>query len=328
MEPNLATTKSTLTRRIGMLAAVSLLALSSAAQAATKITMPLVTGYYDDQKIYYVNTEASDLGVATADGTTFVPKLTNSIRVGATADIYVVTNNNQHNIVDSVPSPFGPANAAADYSPLWRVTLVTWQTGFTPKTLTSEAAVLAARDAGMITLTATDIVVNCPVIATPWGHLPSAIAINIEDDDEAETSTVTLPLTKGFINGKTTFYINTDTSDAGVAASDGTNFVPKLAGAHASGSEADIFPFFGKTNPAQRNVVDSVPTPVGPGNTDPQYSPLWDVVPVKFANQARNSYPLVKSTAQIDVLKASGDLTVGPEANIIINCPVVRSPKH
>ncbi len=328
MEPTLTQTNISLARRIGMLAAISLLALSGVAQAATKITMPLVTGYYNDQKIYYVNTEASDAGVAAADGTTFVPKLTNSIRVGATADIYVVTNNNQHNIVDSVPSPFGPANADPDYSPLWRVTLITWQSGFTPKTLTSEAAVLAARDAGMITLTATDIVVNCPVVATPWGHLPSAIAINIEEDDETETSTVTLPLTKGFINGKATFYINTDTSDAGVAAADGTNFVPKLAGTHASGSEADIFPFFGKTNPAQRNVVDSVPTPVGPGNTDPQYSPLWDVVPVMFTNQARKNFPLVNSIAKIDELKASGDLTVGPEANIIINCPVVRAPKR
>jgi len=320
--------KNVFARRVGMFAALSLLAITGIAQAATKITMPLVTGYYNDQKIYYVNTEASDAGVAATDGTTFVPKLTNSIKAGATADIYVVTNNSQHNIVDSVPNPLGPTNAAADYSPLWRVTLVTWQTGFTPKTLTSEAAVIAARDAGMVTLTPTDIVVNCSVMVTPWGHLPSAIAVDIEDDDETETSTITLPLIKGFVNGKTIFYINTDTSDQGVATHDGINFVPKLLGAHASGSEADIFPVVGNANPAQHNVVDSAPMPVGPSNTDTQYSPLWDVVPVKFTNQSRHNYPLLNSTAKIDKLKASGDLSVGPEASIIINCPIVRAPKH
>lgn len=323
--------KSKLTQRVprytGAILAFILMSAAGLVQAATKITMPLVTGYYDDQKIYYVNTEASDQGVATNDGTTFVPKLTNSIGVGATADIYVVTNFSQHNIVDSVPNPIGPGNTNQDYSPLWRVTLVEWNAGTTPKTLTSEAAVLAARDAGLVNLTPTDIVVNCSVMVTPWGHLPSAIAVNIEEDDEAEVSTITLPLFTGFINGKSIYYINTDTSDAGIAQHDGINYVPRLIGTHASGSEADIFPFIGNANPAQHNVVDSTPTPVGPGNTDPQYSPLWDVVPVSFVNQARKNYPLVKSKDSIEALASKGILTVGPEANIIINCPIVRSVK-
>jgi len=302
--------------------------LTGVAHAAPSITMPLVTGYYDDVEIYYVNTEASDAGVAAVDGTTFVPKLSKSIAVGATADIYAVTNFAQHNIVDSIPNPLGPDNADPDYSPLWRVTLVTWQPGFTPETLTSEAAVLAARDVGKVTLTTTDIVVNCAVVVTPWGQLPSAIAVHIEDEDEDEINTITLPLIKGFVNGKTIFYINTEASDQGVATNDGTNYVPKLAATHASGAEADIFPFFGNANPAQHNVVDSTPTPVGPANTDPQYSPLWDVVPVQFTAQDKHAYPLVRSTTQIDELETLGKLTVGPEPGIIVNCPIVRAPQH
>ena len=302
------------------------LMLTGIVHAAPRITMPLVTGYYDDVKIYYVNTEASDAGVAAADGTTFVPKLAKAIGVGATADIYAVTNFSQHNIVDSIPNPLGPDNTDPDYSPLWRVTLVTWQPGFTPKTLTSEAAVLAARDAGKVTLATTDIVVNCAVVVTPWGQLPSAIAVDIDDEDEINT--ITLPLIKGFVNGRTIFYINTEASDKGVAANDGTNFVPKLAATHASGAEADIFPFFGNANRAQRNVVDSTPTPVGPANNDPQYSPLWDVVPVQFVKQDRKRYPLVRSTRAIDKLEKLGKVTVGPEPGIIVNCPIVRAPKR
>jgi hypothetical protein len=328
MEPILKWNRGNSVRYFGILIVMLLVSMTNVAQAVPKITMPLVTGYYNDYEIYYVNTEASDAGVASNDGTTFVPKLANAIAVGATADIYAVTNFAQHNIVDSIPNPLGPDNADPDYSPLWRVTLVTWQAGFTPRTLTSEAAVLAARDVGMVTLTSTDIVVNCAVVVTPWGHLPSALAVDIEEDDEAETSTITLPLIKGFVNGKTIFYINTEASDRGVAANDGTNYVPKLASTHASGAEADIFPVFGKSNPAQHNVVDSTPQPVGPSNTDPQYSPLWDVVPVQFTDQTRAWYPLLRSTAVIDKLEAKGILSVGPEPGIIVNCPIVRSPRH
>ena len=84
------------------------------------------------------------------------------------------------------------------------------------------------------------------------------------------------------MNGKEVFYINTEASDKNVAIADSTTFAPKLMYAHASGAEADIFPVFGNANPAQHNIIDSIPTPVGPTNTDPQYSPLWGVVPLRF----------------------------------------------
>jgi len=137
-----------------------------------------------------------------------------------------------------------------------------------------------------------------------------------------------LPLTKGFVNGKTVFYINTEASNPDVAAADGTNYAPKLALTHASGAEADIFPVFGNANPAQRNVLDSAPMPIGPGNADPQYSPLWDVVPVVFDDQEKHDYPLIRSTAQIEELEQLNLVSVGPEPGVIVNCPVVRVPRH
>lgn len=139
---------------------------------------------------------------------------------------------------------------------------------------------------------------------------------------------ITMPLVTGYFDDMNIYYVNTETSDQGVAAADGTNYVPKLAATHASGAEADIFPFFGNANPAQRNVVDSAPMPIGPGNMDPQYSPLWDVVPVQFVDQERHNYPLVRSTTAIDKLEQRGLVTVGTEPGVIVNCPVVRVARH
>lgn len=303
-----------------VLAVSVLVGFCASVSATPTITLPLVPGFYDGQQVFYINTEASDLSLAAADGTTFVPKLTNAIEAGATSDLFHVVNFSQPNVLDEVPYPVGPNNTERDYSPLWRIHLVTWQPGATPRTLKSEDEVLAAQAAREVTIEATHIVVNCPVVATPSGSLPSAVAISIRGDG----GTIRLPLTKGFANDNTIFYINTEASDAGVAAHDGTTFAPKLAKAHASGAEADLYPFVGNANPAQRTVVDSAPNPVGPGNTDTDYSPLWDVVPVSFTNQARRSYPLVTSEAQLYALVARGEMTAGPEPGIIVNCPIVR----
>lgn len=307
---------------IGLFLFSVLLTFPGTAQARPKITLPLIQGFYDGQQVFYVNTEASDPGLASADGTTFVPKLTNAIAAGATADLFHVTNFSQPNILDAVPYPVGPSNSDPDYSPLWQIHLVTWQPGFSPELLTSEDAVLAAQAAGKVTIEATTIVVNCPIVATPNGVLPSAIEIDV--DDEEGGATITLPLIKGFAHGNTIFYINTDASDSAVAAADGTNFVPKLAHVHESGAEADLYPFFGNTNPAQRTVTDSAPNPVGPANIDPDYSPLWDVVPVSFTDQTQKSYPLIRSKTEIYNRVATGQMTAGPEPGIIVNCPILR----
>ena len=72
---------------IGLFLFSVLLALPGTAQARPKITLPLVPGFYDGQRIFYINTEASDPGLAAADGTTFVPKLANAIAAGALASM-------------------------------------------------------------------------------------------------------------------------------------------------------------------------------------------------------------------------------------------------
>jgi hypothetical protein len=75
------------------------------------------------------------------------------------APIWAVTNprKGQMNVIDVVPGMDA-------YTPLWRVTMVTWKKGADKRVLKSAAAVRAAVRNGEVTLRRTSIVVNCPVL--------------------------------------------------------------------------------------------------------------------------------------------------------------------
>jgi hypothetical protein len=75
------------------------------------------------------------------------------------APIWVFTNGatGQRNVIDVAPGDRG-------YTPLWRVTMVTWSDGATPRVLRSAAAVRRAARAGEVSLRTTATVVNCPVV--------------------------------------------------------------------------------------------------------------------------------------------------------------------
>ncbi len=165
------------------IAAALLLCASSVsvfAASFTKAELPLVAGWYDGKVAYYVTTDASDAGVAAAMGANFVPALANAITTQPSAvdDIYAVTNFKQSNILPSAPIPAGPKNTNTAYSPLWQVSTVTWAAGAQPRTLKSEADVRAAETARLVTISKTNIVVNCPVVFTPEGGLLPGIELD------------------------------------------------------------------------------------------------------------------------------------------------------
>jgi hypothetical protein len=135
------------------------------------VILPLVQCWYKGKVAYYIQTEASDQTLAQQQGVNYVPLLSNAITAGAVDDIYHVTNFNQGNVIPSAPIPAGPGNADPNYSPIWQLSLVTWNSGTTPHILKSEEEVLSARDQGLVTIVKTNIVINCPVIYTPFGGL-------------------------------------------------------------------------------------------------------------------------------------------------------------
>lgn len=141
----------------------------------TRVEMPLVAGWFNGKPALYVSTDASDAGVAAAMGANYVPALANALTAQPSAvdDIYAVTNFKQSNILPSAPSPTGPKNTNQAYTPLWQVSTVTWAPGKTPYVLKSEADVRAAETARLVTVSKTNIVVNCPIVFTPeGGRLP------------------------------------------------------------------------------------------------------------------------------------------------------------
>ena len=136
-----------------------------------------MTGWFEGRAVHYVTTDVSDAAMAADMGANFVARLAGVLPAAPARPgdatvverIYRITNHEQGNVLPSAPVPAGPANRNRAYSPLWVVVLVTWRAGQPPTLLRSEEEVLAAQEGGLVTLQATRVVVNCPVIFTSQG---------------------------------------------------------------------------------------------------------------------------------------------------------------
>ena len=179
-----------LTRRPGALTAsrllrAGLLALALLAGCATNdvvrrngvIELPLQSGWFEGQRVFYVTTDASDAKMAADMGANFVPRLADALPPpgagpgarSAVERIYKFTNFEQVNVLPSAPVPTGGGNRDQSYSPLWVMFMVSWAPGFQPSELRSEEQVLAAAERGWVSIQPTRIVVNCPVVMSPQG---------------------------------------------------------------------------------------------------------------------------------------------------------------
>ena len=166
---------------IGLMVLLPAISVSAYAQTQTgpqgpgaqgpSVVLPLVQCWYKGKVAYYIQTEASDPTLAQQQEVNYVPEISNAISAGAVDDIYHVTNFTQGNVIPSAPMPAGPGNTDPNYSPLWQLSTVTWNSGFTPHLLTSEEEILDAQSRGLVTVVKTNIVINCPVIYTPSGGL-------------------------------------------------------------------------------------------------------------------------------------------------------------
>ena len=148
-------------------------------------TFPLVFCWYKGQVLFYIRTDTSDKTTAQQQGLNYVPQLGNVLSSAPPAydDIYTFTNYNQYNVVPSAPYPVGARNTDRDYQPLWQVSQVAWNSGSKPRTLRSEEEILAAAKSGEVTVTKTNVVINCPIIFSPeLGKLPN-VKIQFGDYD-------------------------------------------------------------------------------------------------------------------------------------------------
>ena len=139
------------------------------------ITIPMIDGYYNGEKVFFIHTEFSTSDMANmASMMINFPTLHASelqeIPSEETGKMYVFTNGIpgsgpygggpfmfQIDIFDSIPGQ-------PEYNQLKVVHLVTWNDGSTPRILTSVDELLQAQTNGELTIQMTDIVVHAPMI--------------------------------------------------------------------------------------------------------------------------------------------------------------------
>ncbi len=160
-----------------LLASLSLLLLCACGTAPPIVgngqaSIPVLRGWFEGEEVFYITTDVSHADVAEAKGANYAPRLADALPVGLPSPgrrssvdkVYAVTNFKQESIFASAPYPMGAASRDTSYSPLWQMVKVTWAEGKAPQTLTSEESVLAAVDSGAVTLEATKVVLNCPIV--------------------------------------------------------------------------------------------------------------------------------------------------------------------
>ncbi|GAB4571560.1 MAG: hypothetical protein Kow0077_08540 [Anaerolineae bacterium] len=123
--------------------------------------------FFNGESAYFIRTDASDPEFAAQNRLVWVPLLVAALsREGATSQLYVFDDENaaegQHAVLSTAPEQ-------EDYTPAWQVHSVTFNGS--PRLLTSAEEVLAAADAGEVTIEAQNLVVNYPVVKWPGGEL-------------------------------------------------------------------------------------------------------------------------------------------------------------
>ncbi|NDB90500.1 MAG: hypothetical protein EB166_06755 [Thaumarchaeota archaeon] len=161
------------------------------------LDIPLVMGYADGHKVFYITTETSNKDVSEhltdllGFEVTYAPAIAKTPK-DALANIYEFTNG----VEGSGPTGFQPNVADSqpgdpEYSPAWSVKHVTWTDKSVATELTSEDEILAAKDAGKLTIQETGVVVNCPFIQWDGGALGKTLVSPASSDLYAFTNGIT-----------------------------------------------------------------------------------------------------------------------------------------
>ena len=138
------------------------------------IELPLRPGWYEGELVYYISTDASDLAFSKKMGLNYTPRLKDALPPRpkppglktALERIYVFINGEQPSILPSIPEPLGPDSQNLQYSPLWLFYEVYWQEGIKPYEIKDEESLFKAEDKSHVRIVATDLIVNCPIVAT------------------------------------------------------------------------------------------------------------------------------------------------------------------
>jgi hypothetical protein len=300
------------------------------------VTLPLTRGYVNGFEVFYISTEASDKGLAdhltnfTHSRVSYTPALKNT-PPQSLGNIYVFGNGIkgigplgfQPNVADSQPGD--PA-----YSPLWRINNVEWKQVVSPKELKSEADILSAQKSGELSVTPSDVVVNCPFVQWHGGSLKERSDKTLTDlspygggqvlNIDTKKMQVTFVGHRGFAtDGSTIYYIATDASVKKVADVLGVTFVNKTGAALLSGASSDLYVF---TNGIKGTGPMGFQASIASSNVgDTAYSPLWRLQATTWNDPSHPEF--LTSLTQITSAAQAGKLSSNV-AGVVVNCPFVE----
>ncbi len=307
------------------------------------VVIPLVRGLYDGKDVFYISTEASDSDVAnvltkfTNFPVTFAPTLAKTPDA-ALGKIYVFKNGVngsgvlgfQPNVVDSIPTD-------PNYSPIWKINFVEWKDPTNATVLGSDDNIADAVTKGQVTVTATNVVVNCPIVqwggnkdgTIPAGHMQIRTDTTLTDTTpygggqvlniDTEKMQVTFVAHRGFgPDGSTIYYIVTDTVMADPAKMMGVILANKTQATFATSASSDLFQFM-------NGIKGTGPMgfQAGIGSTKPGdqfYSPLWRISVVSW-NDPSMATVLENSH---DITSHSDQTKITP-MGMIVNCPFINA---
>jgi hypothetical protein len=298
--------------------------------------LPLVRGFAEGNEVFYITTEVSDEKLAnyltnlTKSRVVYTPALKYS-PPQSLANIYEFTNG----IKGSGPEGFQPNIADSQpgdnkYSPLWKVNLITWNNGTTPRELTSEEDIVNAVTNNEITIKPTGIIVNCPFVQWKDGSLKVRENKSLTDDSQygggqvlyidTKKMQVTFVAHRGFApDGSTIYYIATDASVEKVADDLGVVFVNKTGPTLTSGSSSDLYVF---TNGIKGNGPMGYQASIASTNAgDEAYSPLWRIQTVTWNDPEQVRF--LTTLEEITEHAKQGHLKT-EIAGVVVNCPFVE----
>jgi hypothetical protein len=311
----------------------SLLKLSHANVA---IDIPLTKGYVNGNEVFYITTDVSDNRTAahltniTGFKVNYAPVLAQAPNASI-ANIYEFKNGIngtgpqgfQPNVADSQP---GDEN----YSPLWRVNLVEWEQGVTPRELKSQSDIISAQKNGELTIMPTNIIVNCPFVQWNGGSMKIRDDKAISDesaygggqilDIDTEKMVVTFVAHRGWSpDSKAIYYIVTDAAPEMPANMMGVTSVNKDAALAGTAAAPQLFQFMNGINGTGPMGFQSGIGAAGP--TDGNYSPMWLISFIEWKDPSQAK--ILETLDDIAEMQEAGMITITPamEGKHVVNCP-------
>jgi hypothetical protein len=295
-------------------------------------------GYYDGGEVFFIATESSDGTHADLLNKKMGWKVVEAPLLSKAPDsalskVYMFTNGGagggtmgrQPDVFDNTPAQTN------DYSPLRKIVHVAWTDASKAKELKSVDEIMAAQNAGDLSLEEGNIVMNYPMIKWPGGQMPLRSGPITDEMEYAGGGQVTNIDTGSmkvtFIahrgwgpDGKTIYYIVTDATPEMPANMMGVVYAPKTENLASSAAAVDLFQF-------GNGITGSGPMgfQAGIGGANPgdaNYSPMWRI---SFINWKDPGEARVLETLQ-DITKVREKITVEPamDGKHVVNCPFIE----